>query len=94
MRLANNKPTCLDMFCGGGEIARIPDLCYNSNCRIEQETGRFAFKYAVTQHNTYCGQSAPYLVDSRPAVRFDIDGSLIRGVLLCLPHNVCLAEKR
>lgn len=54
-------------------------MVYTGNCLDECNTGRFAFKCAIDKHNNYCGQSAPYQVDSRPVIRLGNDGKLDKG---------------
>lgn len=54
------------------------ELCYTDRCLDRRDTGRFAFN-AATQHNNHCGQSAPYQVDSRPAVCLSNCGKPCRG---------------
>jgi len=60
-------------------IAIPAELCYTGKCLDEWTTGRFAFLDAIEKHNTHCGQSAPYQVDSRPAIRLGNDGKLGKG---------------
>jgi hypothetical protein len=54
--------------------------------------GAFCFQ-APSTTQVYCGQNAPCQKDSRPAVRFDNDGNLTRGVLPCIKYVLSARSK-
>jgi hypothetical protein len=58
------------------------ETCYNIIVEMNRNRGVLLLN-AVGSHNKYCGQSAPYQVDSRPAVHLDNDSNLVGGVLFC-----------
>lgn len=60
------------------DIAKMDELCYTGSCLDERTRGVLLLN-AVIKHNAYCGQSAPYQVDSRPAVRLSNCGKLGKG---------------
>ena len=76
---------------GGENWGLNPVENYGIMILVETNESRGVLLFnAIELHNIYCGQSAPYQVDSRPVIRLDNDGNLVGGAFF-MPQKVTYA---